>query len=156
MAGRKPLPTRLKLLRGNPGKRRLNADEPQPPLARPSCPRHLGKEARREWRRIVPKLEAIGVLTEIDRTALAAYCDAWGRWVEASLGLQKSGMLIKGRQGEAVKSPYLPVINQAIEQMRMMLIEFGMSPSSRSRLRVPQKAAADPFEAFLAQGKHHA
>ncbi len=54
--GRKPTPTRLKLLRNNPGKRPLNPDEPQPEATLPEPPAHLSDEAKCEWqrRRVAP------------------------------------------------------------------------------------------------------
>ena len=45
MRGRRPNPTRLKLLTGNPGKRPLNPDEPKPQIAVPECPVELGPAA---------------------------------------------------------------------------------------------------------------
>src|SRR5262249_42754142 len=79
MRGRKPKPTRLKEMLGNPGKRALSTGEPVPEAAIPSCPRFLDKEARKEWRRAAPELYALGVLTNLDRAALAAYCESWSR-----------------------------------------------------------------------------
>jgi len=114
----------------------------------------LVPEARKEWRRIVKDLAALGLLTRIDRAALAAYCDAYGRWLEANLGLQKHGMLVKGRMaGEPVRSPFLAIINQSLEQMKSFLIEFGMTPSSRSRVSATPPATDNAFERFLKGGK---
>ena len=58
--GPPPTPTNLKLLRGNPGKRKLNANEPDPEPAIPPCPSHLDKVAKKEWRRISKELLALG------------------------------------------------------------------------------------------------
>ncbi len=66
--GRKPKPTRLKVLTGNPGHRPLNDAEPQPALTIPSVPPHLAQEAQNEYRRMGVKLYQIGILTEIDDT----------------------------------------------------------------------------------------
>jgi hypothetical protein len=41
MRGRKPKPTALKRLDGNPGKRGYNHDEPVLPEGLPDCPGHL-------------------------------------------------------------------------------------------------------------------
>ena len=49
--GRKPQPTALKVLKGNPGRRPLNEDEPKPEVLLPRPPAHLSPVARREWRR---------------------------------------------------------------------------------------------------------
>ncbi len=81
--GRKPKPTAIKILEGNPGKRQLNEHEPQPMKKAPSCPKWLEPEAKREWRRLAKTLEAMGVLTEADMAAFAGYCQAYARWKEA-------------------------------------------------------------------------
>ncbi len=78
MRGRKPKPTRLKLIEGNPGKRPINGREPKPPGSLPSCPAHLSATAKTEWKRLARSLNRIGMLTEIDRAAMAAYCQAYG------------------------------------------------------------------------------
>jgi phage terminase small subunit len=72
MAGRKPKPNVIKLITGNPGRRPLNKREPKPRPGIPSCPSHLSLTAKAEWRRIVPLLSECGLVTEIDRAALAS------------------------------------------------------------------------------------
>lgn len=147
--GRKPKPTALKRLEGNPGKRPL-PDEPHISSTGLTCPAHLSATARREWRRIVPELQAIGLLTNVDRAALAAYCQAYGRWVEAEKVLRDKGLLHKAKGGNVVKSPMLSIANNALEQMRRFLTEFGLTPVSRARLyTAPTKAAKDPMEELL-------
>jgi P27 family predicted phage terminase small subunit len=135
------LPTRLKVVRGTLRKGRTNMHEPAVPVEIPRCPAHLGAEAKREWKRISVDLVGYGLLTRIDRAALALYCEAWGRWVEAEQALRKFGVMIKAPSGFPMQSPYLAVANRAMEQMRSMLTEFGMSPSSRTRVHAtpPQK-----------------
>src|SRR5579859_506648 len=91
MRGRKPKPSRLKILQGNPGKRPLNDKEPQPAAGRPSCPKALGGEARKEWNRVARALLRLGLLTHIDRAALAGYCQSWARWVFAEARLAEEG-----------------------------------------------------------------
>jgi len=70
-------------LHGNPGKRPLNTNEPQPELGIPELPTILNGEALLEWHRITAELLRLGLVTKVDRAAVAAYCRAWGRWVEA-------------------------------------------------------------------------
>lgn len=135
MKGRKPKPIALKRLAGNPGRRPLG-DEPQPPMpdSTPYVPRHLNDEAKREWRRIVKVLMDLGLYTEVDRAALAMYCQAWGRWVKAERELVKKGAVLISDKGNLYQNPWLHVANKAWEQMRKVLAEFGLTPSSRSRL----------------------
>ena len=80
--GRKPKPTAIKELEGNPGKRPLNDAEPKPERKAPPCPKWLEPEAKKEWRRLSKQLEQIGVLTEVDQAAFASYCQAYARWKE--------------------------------------------------------------------------
>lgn len=133
----RPTPTALKILQGNPGKRPLNKTEPKPPSGIPQCPSHLNEEARREWRRISRELLSAGLLTRVDRAALAAYCQTWSRWVEAEQQLSKLGenaLVVKARSGYPMPNPYIGIANKALELMKGFLIEFGLTPSSRSGL----------------------
>jgi P27 family predicted phage terminase small subunit len=148
MRGRKPIPTKLKLLRGNPGKRALNKCEPQPDLKIPDCPDHLDAEAKVEWARMCKVLFAQGLLTDMDRAALAAYCQDWSRWVRAERMVLATGEVLKGDNG-LYQNPYLAVANRAQLDMRNLLVEFGMTPSSRTRLQITPQTEEDPFERFL-------
>ena len=151
--GRKPKPTQLKKLAGNPGKRPLNENEPEPKTRIPACPFHLSGDAKKEWERVAPLLENLRLLSDIDRAALALYCQAWSRWLEAEQALKTYGVMVKSPNGFPMQSPYLAVANKAMEQIRAMLTEFGMSPSSRSRVHVtPQVDEEDGLERWLRGG----
>jgi P27 family predicted phage terminase small subunit len=145
-SGGRPQPTRLKLLRGNPGKRALNPDEPQPDPALPEPPDHLSDEAQREWERVGGLLLSLGLVSDLDRAALAAYCQAWGRWVEAEEALRQYGVVIKSPAGFPIQSPFLAVANKALEQMRWTLLEFGLTPAARTKVRGEPEAADDPLD----------
>ncbi len=97
----------------------------------PKCPKHLDENARKEWRRISQELHRLNLLTIVDRAALAAYCQAWGRWVEAEAAIQRFGAVIKTPKGLPLVNPYLRIAELAIDQMRKFLVEFGMTLSSR-------------------------
>jgi P27 family predicted phage terminase small subunit len=135
MRGRKPQPTALKLLRGFPGKRKPRADEPAPvPLDEAPPPDWLAPEAQAEWIRLAPQLIRLGVLTESDTGALAAYCEAWATWKEATRQIRKFGMVLKGDGVVPVVSPFVKIADKSLTQMRSFLIEFGLTPSSRVRI----------------------
>ena len=80
--GRKPTPTPIKELEGNPGKRPLNQNEPKLKKTAPSYPKWIDKEAKKEWRRLAAKMEQMGVLSEVDMAAFAGYCQCCARWKE--------------------------------------------------------------------------
>jgi P27 family predicted phage terminase small subunit len=143
MKGRKPKPTLTRKLDGNPGKRPLNDREPVPPAGVPECPDHLDDEARAEWFRTAGVLHEMGLLTKADRAALAAYCTVYSRWVHAEAQVKKFGSIVKSpEKGFPMKSPYLTIADQALEAMRKLMVEFGLTPSSRSRIRVPEDGEA--------------
>lgn len=150
--GRQPKPTALKRLAGNPGKRRLPADEPQPAREVPSCPEHLPTVGRAEWARIAEELGRLGLLTGVDRAALGAYCSAYARWHDAQKRLDKEGLTIESPNGMMMPSPFISIINKAVEQMVGIAAQFGMTPASRTRIRVGGEAQRDPFEEYLRSG----
>ena len=91
--GRKPKPTAVKQLEGNPGKRQLNANEPKPAARAPSCPKWLEDDAKKEWRRLAKQMEQLGILTEVDMAAFAGYCQAYARWKEAEEFISRHGAI---------------------------------------------------------------
>jgi P27 family predicted phage terminase small subunit len=141
------------VLRGNPSKRALPTHEAKPAVKLPPAPKHLSVEARREWRRTGKELLRLGLVTTLDRGMFAGYCQAWGRLVEAEEQLRKFGTVIKAPSGFLVQSPYLAIANRALEHMTKIAVEFGMSPSSRSRVHAAAPAEElDPFEQWKRSG----
>lgn len=147
--GAKPLPTNVKVLRGTLRKHRANAQEPKARPGIPGCPTELSPIAKREWKRVAKQLSAMGLLTTIDRAALALYCDAYGRWLEAITALRQYGVVIKSPNGYPIQSPYVAIANKCGEQVRLLLAEFGMSPAARTRVHAEVTLEDDPMAAFL-------
>ena len=150
--GTKPAPSHLKLIRGNPGRRPVNAREPKPALSLPSAPAHLSAEAKAEWARVCVGLHACGILSEIDRAGLAAYCQAYGRWEQAERALAKmgenditSGLMVKTKNGNAIQNPIVGTANKAMADVVRYAAEFGMTPSSRTRVTAERAAEKDEF-----------
>jgi P27 family predicted phage terminase small subunit len=146
MRGRRPKPSRLKAITGNPGKRPLNDQEPQPEAAIPDCPAELGPVAQSEWHRLARELVSLRLLTHLDRAALAAYCGAYALWAEATAAIQKFGTMIKAPSGYPVQSPYLAIANRQAEIMMRIASEFGFTPASRSRISTPAAAVRTLFD----------
>jgi P27 family predicted phage terminase small subunit len=151
MRGRKPIPSNVHALRGNPGRRPLK-ENLKPPAAIPQCPDFLSPIARTEWQRITEQLSALGLVSELDRAALAAYCVAYGRWVEAEERLRQFGPIYKSpKTGQLTQNPFLRVANNAMAQMCRLLVEFGMTPSSRMRINIDAATAGvhDPASLYF-------
>lgn len=158
-AGRPPKPTKLKLLQGNPGKRPISQNEPKPKPIAPKCPTWLDKEAKREWKRVAPELEKIGLLTLIDGATFAAYCQSWSLYVSAQKMIndyQKAHFKLTvtytntfGASNE-VPLPEIAIAEKALKQLKAFCTEFGLTPASRTRIDVkPLEGKADPMEDLL-------
>ena len=132
--GRKPKPTALKILEGNPGKRPLNENEPIPPKGTVKCPTWLEPEAKKEWKRLAPSLEAMGVLTQADLTAFAGYCQAYARWKEAEEFITQHGSIVKTPSGYWQTVPQVSIAQTYLKIMNKLAEQFGLTPSSRSRI----------------------
>lgn len=135
----------------------MNADEPKFQLSKPNPPAHLNDDAKAEWRRVVTVLFNAGLMTEMDRAALAAYCQAYGRWAQAERALARMAendernyaLMVKTTQGNAVQNPLVGTANKAMMEMMRIAIEFGMTPSARARVRaLPDDQQTDLSEFF--------
>jgi P27 family predicted phage terminase small subunit len=150
--GPPPDPTVIRLLKGTPGKRAINADEPKPPVKAPPCPPELSDLAKKEWRRVSRLLVKLGLLTEVDLAALAGYCDAYGMWITSAEKLKTTPVVIVYK-GLPMQSPWVAIHANAGKQMLQFLQQFGLSPSSRTRVKGDKPPAADEFEDFLSGRK---
>ena len=140
--GRKPKPTALRLIAGNPGKRALPKAEAVVALSEPTPPAFLCDDAKVEWGRVCSVLYAAGLMTELDRGALGAYAAAYGRWAQAERALNRmaakdelnAALMIKTTSGNAIQNPLVGIANKAKADMVRYAVEFGMTPSARSRV----------------------
>ena len=150
-AGRKPKPTQMKVLQGTFRKDRANPAEPKPKKEMPPCPDFLEGMARKEYFRIGRKLERIGVLTEVDDLALIGLCQSWAEYLEATEQVRKTGMLVKAPSGYPILNPYVTLANQALKRVKAFLTEFGMTPSSRTRIAAApaDDSGANEWKDFL-------
>jgi P27 family predicted phage terminase small subunit len=157
-SGRRPLATAIKRLRGNPGRRPLNDAEPMPASGEPQMPTGLSETAKAEWQARVPELLKLGVLSTNEGAALAAYCYEYARWWEADKEIVKRGLLIEepvvNNKGQVVghrikKNPAIAIANEALKIMKSYMVELGLTPAARSRIRVEKPPEDDPFEHYL-------
>jgi P27 family predicted phage terminase small subunit len=139
LRGPKSLPSNVHRLRGNPSKLPAHklTDSVAPDIEIPGCPTHLLPDAKKEWKRVAPQLEKLGLISQMDRAALAVYCQAYARWVQAEekiKALGEAGLIEETPSGYKQIAVWLQISNRAVEQMHKFMCEFGMSPSSRSRV----------------------
>ena len=145
--GPKPKPTHLKLVTGTARADRLNAREPKVDAALPMPPHFLADEAKVEWGRVADEMYACGILTRLDRAVLAAYCQAYARWLRAEVALSTLDV----DQFRGLFSPHVTVANKAMADMVKYAAELGLTPSARSRvISVERDAEKDPASKYLA------
>ena len=142
-SGPPPKPTHLKLLDGNPGKRPLNEAEPEYEVGC-NMPAWLPPGAKREWKRVAPQLETVGLLQEVDMAALASYCIAVDQLERATRALKptrdnrRPEIQITENGYETISGAEL-MRRSAVKEIRAFAAEFGFTPAQRSRISVPSK-----------------
>lgn len=135
MRGRKPTPLHLKLIRGNPGKHPLHAEPvPTPTATVPDAPQFLAPYAVDEWNRVAPDLHRLGLLTPLDLTCFAAYCQSFARWRTSEEAVADAAMIVPASSGAAAVNPLLRIARNAAADMVRFAGEFGLTPVARARL----------------------
>ncbi|MDZ7823659.1 MAG: phage terminase small subunit P27 family [Ahrensia sp.] len=151
--GRKPIPSKLKVVAGTERPHRRNDFEPRPEISMPTCPDHLNDFAKEEWSRVCQEAFDTGILTKLDRAALGAYCQAYGRMVQAEnilLEMAKTdplylGLMVQTTNGNWVQNPVVGTANKAMQDMVRYAVEFGFTPSARSRVQAGEVKKENPF-----------
>ncbi|GGP55973.1 phage terminase small subunit P27 family [Streptomyces abikoensis] len=130
-------PATLRLLTGrSPGRDsggRKVASGPSFRRVPPTAPEWLSEEAAAEWARVMPELSRLDLVKESDRAALAAYCEAWATFVEATRTVQREGLTIEARQG-TLAHPAVAIARNAGREMRSWAAHFGLTPSTEQAL----------------------
>ena len=156
-AGRKAVPTKLKLLKGTQPCR-INKSEPKPTDGRPDPPARLDAESKLEWHRLCDQLAAMGVLNISHGFALAIYCGAYSRLLIANEALKEHGALLitgdstgdDGAEGRIVikSNPAAAIAAQCERIMLAVLTEFGLTASSASKVSATHEDK-DEFADFI-------
>lgn len=140
MAGRKPVPAAVRRLTGT--KSRRGVAEVKAPPGPLDPPKHLKGVARAEWIRVAQQLDDLGLLAGIDRANLEAYCGWYETWRQARADVARHGMTFKAVSGQRKKNPAAQIMSDASREMRKFAVEFGMTPSSRTRVAPDMKKPA--------------
>ena len=150
-------PTRMRVLQGNPGRRPLPENEPEPKRGKraPSVPSWLGEEAKEVWRAHARKLWELGLLTDLDLDALATLCETTALYRTAVAMIGKQGAVwVSEETGYTQQTAWVGIRNNALKQMQSLWAEFGMTPKERSRIELPeQEKERDPLAELLARRK---
>jgi len=152
MYGPAPTPTAIRKLNGNPSRRPYNTREPKAHPGEPDMPRGLTRRAKQEWKRLAEMLLGLGVLSQADGNALGLLCADIAEHERIVKDLAKSGYLLKNPTTGAIHQN--PLVKMASDLNRRVLVglrEFGLTPSSRSRVEViGGVSSATPTESKMA------
>jgi len=150
--GRRPQPTKLKIMRGDPGKRNAKKklkSEPQPELSALDAPPSLSEVALAVWRRKAPALARCGILTVSDRDALERYCHTTEMWHECRESIKANGLSSATAAGGSKGNPEVAALRGFSADLLAIEREFGMTPSARSGMVVNREEEADPLDEFI-------
>lgn len=139
MGARGPLakPDNVRYLTGNPGKRGAPKTVKAKPAA-PKPPSWLDREAVAEWKRIVPELDELGLVSSIDRATLARYCDWWSRYVHLRKEAKPYLVASKDPRHGDRKNPAWQLLREAEEMVRALSKEIFATPVTRLRANLPE------------------
>lgn len=133
--GRKPKPTAMKELAGNPGKRALNTAEPDfTKVTDIDPPEWMTERAQKMWRHLVPELLKEKFLCVTDLHNVEAFCVAYDKWRMSEESVQEHGIIITTESGTVIKNPALTAANEALRQIATFGAQLGLDPSSRTRI----------------------
>lgn len=135
MRGRKPTPTHLKLLEGNPGKRAINKSEPKPTGNLFEAPGWLTDSQKDGWAYAIANAPA-GLMKRLDRAMLTMWVVAEDLHRDAAIKVAKSGSVVRTKYGQETQSPYLSILNRQAVVMVKLASEMGFSPASRTRIQM--------------------
>ena len=139
--GPAPTPTVIKKMRGNPGGRPLNEKEPKPVQTKVKrMPRGLSNDAKKLWRTLATTLIDWGVLTDWDIPAFMLMAEHYAIAMQASRIITEEGLQTIDEHKCQRKHPLLQVMRDSSTAFRLYASEFGLTPSSRSRLSVQPPA----------------
>lgn len=108
-----------------------HGDSPWMPNGEPQMPAWLSPEARELWQSLVPSLTTIA--TEVDAASLTAMCDWWALYRQTRTALD----LVQDRESTAYYK-LLQLAGLCWNNFSGIAAKFGLSPSDRAKLQVPQ------------------
>lgn len=154
MAGRRPKPTHLKVVTGNPGKRKLNDKEPTPAREIPSPPEHLTDWGKVAWGKLTVLLDGMGILTIADTLALERLCDIYADILQLRLTIADEGRTytVQTDGGFLIKAnPAVSMLADADRRFKSYLVEFGLTPAARTKVKVngDDDKKEDPLNQFF-------
>lgn len=135
MGGRPRKPKELKIIEGTFRKDREPKNRPSFKSGiQHTAPSWLDAQGRREWRKIIGEIRAIGMGKTVDATALALYCDAVSRYRRLRELVETEGDSVPTVNGGVQRNPNSVAMREAAEYIHKAGQQFGFTPASRSKV----------------------
>ncbi len=153
MGVRGPVPLPSKVVNITKTLHRPKQSEPEGELKqRVHPPSTLPKEAVKIWKRLIPELKKINLLSNLDMDALVRYCITEMLYHRAIKQCMKEGFTVENRYGETVIHPAARQANELGRMLTVMAQQFGLTPVGRLRMRAPipsKPSKEEALETFL-------
>jgi len=113
----------------------MNADEPQVAVCAPDPPEHLTDVEADKFREVAHKLARMRVMSDADVDALGVFAVNWVRYLDANAKVREMGLIVKSPNNYPIQNPFLAISRQSEKTCLSILTEFGLTPSSRTRVK---------------------
>jgi P27 family predicted phage terminase small subunit len=138
-------PTAMKILEGTYRVDQVNLNEPMPKVGIPNVPDWLDEVGREEYLRAGKILAKIRVLTEADGIALAIYAQAFSNWLAAESKVLEDGPILTSERGGKYLNPWKSVASMELKTVTAFLLQFGMTPASRTKIEAQPESNEEPL-----------
>ena len=132
---------------------RKNHEAPRANGKHPEKPDYFDDDESQMWMQLCSDLDEMGVMSTDNRELMIAYCCAFGGWIKAKRMVAKLGQVIVSKKTDGTvvtrRNPFSVELHKYREEMNRLLPEFGLTPSSRSRLKSVKTEEEDPFQEWL-------
>lgn len=136
-SGRRPQATVLKVLRGNPGQRKLNTQEPTPPAGIAVKPARLSEGAGPVWDELAPVCMVMGTLTPADVSAFVTFCELRA---SSDYTIRQKATTEPDKMGRLFKTE-----RELANALRPYYEKFGLEPSGRARISLPKTPSVNKW-----------
>ena len=155
---RPKIPTAIQDAKGafkkNPSRR--NNAEPRPKRGYPVMPDILAtdQEAAKKWIEICKLLDDMGVLSVADLSVLANFCVCWSRWLWLAEATKEGNCVEYDSNGNSRVRAEAKEFNTQSDRMIKLMAELGLTPSSRTKVKVLEVKQEDAFLEWLGAGEN--
>jgi P27 family predicted phage terminase small subunit len=153
MVGRKPKPSIVHEMNGYPGKRKPKRREPKPKRCIPLPPAHVTDEVKKAWGKLAGKLDSMHVLTEADAWLLEELSETYVELIELRRDIAAEGRRVEvittNGSVRMVTNPLVNQLSDAAKRFKALMVECGLTPSSRMRVNSSAEEKEDPADEYL-------